>query len=146
MIFNQWDDRIQCLIIKITITNYDYPMSGVHQPISGFFPYYSSSTKCSLGPHPSKGSHPFKGTFCTTTLVRKKNVSLQVMTSLPVTWLTSFLVANLSQIMMAYRSSKQSSTDQLGNIVLMWLLLEAITCCSIDSKNRFWDENENLGK
>lgn len=28
----------------------------------------------------------------------------------------------------------------------MWLLLEAITCCSIDSKNRFWDENENLGK
>jgi hypothetical protein len=48
--------------------------------------------------------------------------------------------------MMAYRSSKQSSTDQLGNIVLMWLLLEAITCCSIDSKNRFWDENENLGK
>jgi hypothetical protein len=58
----------------------------------------------------------------------------------------SLLVANLSQIMMAYRSSKQSSTDQLGNIVLMWLLLEAITCCSIDSKNRFWDENENLGK
>ena len=28
----------------------------------------------------------------------------------------------------------------------MWLLLEAITCCSIDSKNRFWEENENLGK
>jgi hypothetical protein len=28
----------------------------------------------------------------------------------------------------------------------MWLLLEAIPCCSIDSKNRFWDENENLGK
>jgi hypothetical protein len=32
----------------------------------------------------------------------------------------------------------------------MWLLLEAIACCSIDSKNRFWDENENenenLGK
>jgi len=24
----------------------------------------------------------------------------------------------------------------------MWLLLEAITCCSIDSKNRFCDENE----
>jgi hypothetical protein len=32
----------------------------------------------------------------------------------------------------------------LGNIVLMWLLLEAITFCIIDSKNRFWDENENL--
>jgi hypothetical protein len=30
----------------------------------------------------------------------------------------------------------------------MWLPLEAIACCSIDSKNRFWDENENenLGK
>jgi len=28
----------------------------------------------------------------------------------------------------------------------MWLLLEAITCCSIDSKNIFWDENENLEK
>jgi hypothetical protein len=28
----------------------------------------------------------------------------------------------------------------------MWLLLEAITCCDIDSKNRFWEENENLGK
>jgi hypothetical protein len=26
----------------------------------------------------------------------------------------------------------------MGNIVLMWLLLEAITCCSIDSKNRLW--------
>ena len=31
----------------------------------------------------------------------------------------------------------------MGNIVLMWLLLEAITCCSIDSKNRFWAENES---
>ena len=28
----------------------------------------------------------------------------------------------------------------------MWLLLEAITCCSIDSKNRFCDENENVLK
>ena len=37
-----------------------------------------------------------------------------------------------------------AKTISLGNIVLMWLLLEAITCCSIDSKNRFWDENENL--
>jgi hypothetical protein len=37
-------------------------------------------------------------------------------------------------------------TISLGNIVSMWLLLEAITCCSIDSKNRFWDQNENLGK
>ena len=35
-----------------------------------------------------------------------------------------------------------AKTIPLGNIVLMWLLLEAITCCSIDSKNRFWDENE----
>ena len=34
-------------------------------------------------------------------------------------------------------------TISLGNIVLMyWLLLEVITCCSIDSKNRFCDEND----
>jgi hypothetical protein len=39
-----------------------------------------------------------------------------------------------------------AKTISLGNIVLMWLLLETITCCCIDSKNRFWDENENLGK
>jgi hypothetical protein len=37
-------------------------------------------------------------------------------------------------------------TISVGNIGLMWLLLEAIICCSIDSKNSFWAENENLGK
>ena len=42
--------------------------------------------------------------------------------------------------------SRGAKTISLGNIVLMWLLLEAITCCSIDSKNRFWAENDNLGK
>ena len=40
--------------------------------------------------------------------------------------------------------SRVAKTISLGNIVLMWLLLEAITCCSIDSKNRFWNENETF--
>jgi hypothetical protein len=35
-----------------------------------------------------------------------------------------------------------AKTISLGNIVLMWLLLEAIICCSIDSKNRICDEND----
>jgi hypothetical protein len=57
-----------------------------------------------------------KGTFCTTTIVRKKRrkiTSLPVMTSLSVMRLaslpamTSLPIAHLSQIMMAYRSSKQ---------------------------------------
>jgi hypothetical protein len=39
-----------------------------------------------------------------------------------------------------------AKTISLGNIVLMWLLLEATTCCSIDSKNRFWAENVKNGK
>jgi hypothetical protein len=71
--------------------------------------------------------HPSKGTFCTTTIVRKKRggemtslsmTSLPIMTKLLVTWLlvTSFPVAHLSQFMMAYRSSIQSSTDQASNI------------------------------
>jgi hypothetical protein len=67
-----------------------------------------------------------KGTFCTITIVRKKRrkmtslplTSLPVMTSLlvtsfPVTWHPG---AHLSQIMMTYRSSKQSSTDQTPNM------------------------------
>ena len=66
-----------------------------------------------------------KGTFCTTTIVRKqrrKITSLPDMTSLSVMRLaslpamTSLPGAHLSQIMMAYRSSKQSSTDQTPNI------------------------------
>ena len=75
------------------------------------------------------------GTFCTTTLVRKKRgkitslpVTSILVTSLPVTSLpvtsrpvtsfpvTSLPVAHLSQIMMVYRSSKQSSTDQTPNM------------------------------
>ena len=44
--------------------------------------------------------------------------SLPVMTSLPATSfpVTSLPVAHLSQIMMVYRSSKQSSTDQTPNM------------------------------
>jgi hypothetical protein len=76
-----------------------------------------------------------KETFCTTTIVKKKRknnvtsghmttiTSGRVMTSLPVTslpitWLPvmSFPVAHLSRIMLPYRSSKQSSTDQTPNM------------------------------
>jgi hypothetical protein len=61
-----------------------------------------------------------KGTFCTTTIVRKKRgkITSIPVTSLPVTWLpvTSFPVSHLSKIMMVYRSSNQSSTDQTPNM------------------------------
>ena len=69
-----------------------------------------------------------KGTFCTTTIVKKKCGKIK---SLPITWLTSLPVtslpvtsfsvtslpvAHLFQIMMVYRSSNQSSTDQIPNM------------------------------
>ena len=50
------------------------------------------------------------------------------------------------QFILIFSFCSGAKTIALGNIVLMWLLLEAISCCSIDSKNRFWEENENLGK
>ena len=85
------------------------------------FFYYCSSTKCTFGPHPSKG------TFCTTTIVRKKrggkwrHFRLWRHFRSPHFWwghfhwpfpVTSLPVAHLCQTMMDYGSFKQSSTDQ----------------------------------
>ena len=120
-----------------------------------FFSYYSSSTKCPIVVCHSiysfwlfllvsfgqcvvlsfdlrlliiplvSSNLSCKGTFCTTTIVRKKRrkiTSLPVMTSLSVMRLvslpvmTSLPVAHLSQIMMIYRSSKQLSTYQTPSI------------------------------
>jgi hypothetical protein len=50
------------------------------------------------------------------------------------------------QFIFIFSFCRGAKTISLGNIILMWLLLEVITWCSIDSKNRLWAENENLGK
>ena len=70
-----------------------------------------------------------QGTFCTTTIVRKKHGK---MTSLPVAWLTllpvmSFLmtslqVAHLSQIMMAYTTTTTAAVLRvmMKNPIIFW--------------------------